>query len=131
MWNCVVHMQQVEVVDFCYLDHSRRQRQIVGRIFKQRISRYLDLVIADIRHQLCKADRLGIRNEVDIMAALRQLKPQLGGDHTAAAVSRITSDSYSHRADVASVLHGRALRARDKRLDGRIRTGIQPNNSAD
>ncbi len=48
MRNGVVHVQQIEIVNLRHLGHARRQRQIVGRIFEQRILRHFDLVKVNV-----------------------------------------------------------------------------------
>ncbi len=96
MRNGVMHVQQVELVDLGDLGHARRQRQVVRRILEQRITRDLDLVIVNVGLRFGQADGLRIGDEVDLVAALRQLQSELGGDHTAAAVSGITGYADSH-----------------------------------
>ncbi len=96
MWNSVMHVQQVELVDFGNLGHACRQRQVVRRILEQRIPRNFDLVIVNVGLRLSQPDGLRVRNEVDFMAALRQFESELRGDHTAAAVSGITRYTDSH-----------------------------------
>ena len=76
MRNGVVHVQQIEIVNLGDLGHARRQRQIVRRIFEQRITRDLNLVIVNVGLRLGQPDGLRIGDEVDFMAALRQLQSQ-------------------------------------------------------
>src|SRR5947209_274937 len=50
----------------------------------------------DVRLRSGQPDRLRVGDEVDLVSALRELEPQLGRDYAAAAIRRITSDSYLH-----------------------------------
>ncbi len=98
----VVHVQQIEFVELRDLSHARRQRQIVGRIFKQRIARDLDLVIMDVRFRSGQANGLRIGDEMNLVAAASQFQAQFGGDYSAAAVGRITGDADLHAPPGAS-----------------------------
>src|SRR4051812_18725656 len=89
-------MQQVEVIVFGYLCHPRGERQVVRRIFEQRISRDFNLMEADVPLRSDEPDRLRVRNEMDLVSALREFQPELSGDDAAAAVSRITRDADLH-----------------------------------
>src|SRR5580658_1793661 len=92
----VVHVQQIEFVELRHLRHPRRQRQIVWRILKQRIARDLDLVIVDVRFWSGQTNGLRIGDEMNLVAAARELKAEFGGDNSAAAVSWITGDANLH-----------------------------------
>jgi len=94
--NCVVHMQQIEFVKLRNLSHARRQRQIVWRIFKQRITRDLDLMIVNVGFRSGQANGLRIGNEMNLMAAASQFQSQFGGHNSAAAVGWITGDANLH-----------------------------------
>ena len=48
MRNGIVHVQQIEVVKLGHLRHPRRQRQIVRRIFEQRITGDFHFVIVNV-----------------------------------------------------------------------------------
>jgi len=92
----VVYVQQIEFVELRHLRHPRSQRQIVGRIFKQRIAGNLDLVVMNVRFGPGQANGLGIGNEVNLVAAASKLQPQFGGHNSAAAIGRITGDPNLH-----------------------------------
>ena len=96
MRNRVVHVQQVEIVELRDLRHARRQRQIVRRIVEQRITRDFDFVIMNVRFRAPQPDRLGVRDEMNFVAALGQFQAQFRGHHAAAAVGRITGDPNLH-----------------------------------
>ena len=96
-----MHVQQVQVVALRHFRHARRQRQAVRRVLKQRIVGDLHFVIVDARRIRIQADRIRIRNEMDLVPARGQFHSQLGGDNPAAAVGWIASDADVHLASVA------------------------------
>src|SRR5205814_10438799 len=73
------------------------QRQIVGRVVKQRVTGYLDLMIVNVGMRSGQADGLRVGDKVNLMSALRQFHAQFGGDHSTAAVGGITGNSNFHR----------------------------------
>jgi hypothetical protein len=91
-----MHVQNVQAVDFGHLRHARGQRQIVGRILEQRVLRNRDLVEVDLRVRGVQPDRLLVGDEVNLVAAVRQLNAQLGTYNSASAVSGVTGDSDFH-----------------------------------
>ena len=96
MRDRIVHMQQIEVLILRHLRHPRGQRQRIGRVLKQRIWRDLDLVIVDTRQSGVEPDRIRVRDEVNFVAALRELEPKFRRDDAAAAVGGITGDADLH-----------------------------------
>ncbi len=90
MRDGVMHVQQVKIVNFRNLRHARGQRQIVRRIFEQRIARHFHFVIVNVGLRLGQPDRLRVRDEMHLMAALRQFQAQFGRHYTAAAVRGVT-----------------------------------------
>jgi len=94
--NRVVHVQQIEFVELRNLGHARGQRQIVRRIFKQRIARDLDLMIMNVRFGAGQTNGLRIGDEMNLMAAPGEFKSQFGGHNSAAAVGGITGDTNLH-----------------------------------
>src|ERR1019366_8808433 len=98
----IVHVQQIEFVKLRHLGHARCQRQIVRRIFKQRISRDLDLMIMNVRFRPGQANGLRIGDEMNLVAPASELKPQFGGDNSAAAVGWITRDANLHAPPASS-----------------------------
>src|SRR5271169_6185492 len=107
MRNRIVHMQQIEFVKLRNLSHARRQRQIVWRIFKQRITRDLDLMIVSVGFRSGQANGLRIGNEMNLMAAASQFQSQFGGHNSAAAVGRITGDANLHATPTITLLDSR------------------------
>src|SRR5258707_1975219 len=96
MRDGVVHMKNVQIVDFRHFRHARRQCQIVWRILKQGILRDCDFVKEYPRLLSVQTDRLLISNEMHFMATLRQLDPEFRAHNSAATVCGITSDSDFH-----------------------------------
>src|SRR6185312_510301 len=84
------------VVDFCHLRHARGQRQVIWRIFEQRILRNGYFMEKDVGLLGIQADRLLIRDEMHFMATLRQFDPELRAHNPATAIRGITSDAYFH-----------------------------------
>src|SRR5262249_21049187 len=64
----------------------RRQRQVVRRELEERVIEKIDLVKPQPLVQLAQPRRQSVTDEMDVMAALRQLAAQLGADDPAAAV---------------------------------------------
>ena len=75
MRDGVVDVQQVEVVALRHLGHARRQRQAVRRVLEQRVVGDLDLVIVDARRVRIQPDRVGVGDEVDLVAAVASSRP--------------------------------------------------------
>ena len=96
MRNCVVDVQQVEPINLRHFRHARGQRQIVRRIFEQRIPRDFHLMVVNLGVRLGEPNGQRVGDEMHFVAALCQLHPQLGGDDAAAAVGGITGDAYFH-----------------------------------
>src|SRR5581483_8623839 len=94
-----MNVQQVERVELGDFRHARGQRQVIRRIVKQRVVRYLDFVEEDVRHIVIQTERLRIGDEVDFVSALRELNAELGRDNTTAAVSGVTGDPDLHKRD--------------------------------
>src|SRR5438552_5666384 len=96
MGNGIVYMQHIQIVILGYFDHSRRQRQTVGRILEQRIGGYFHLVIMDARDAMIQTYRICVRNKMNFVAAVCELETELGCDDAAAAISGIASDADLH-----------------------------------
>src|SRR5581483_12506737 len=88
----VVDVQQVEMIDLGDLGHARGQREAVRRVLKQRVAGYFDLVVVNARAG-AEANRVGVGNEMDVVAAVRQLNAKLSGDDAAAAVGGVAGDA--------------------------------------
>src|SRR5207245_9565285 len=68
----------------------------IGRLIEERILRNVVLVVMNVGVWRGQADRLGIRNEMNFVAALSQLQPQFCRNHPAATISRIAGDADLH-----------------------------------
>ena len=78
------------------LRHARGQSEAVRRIVEQRVVRDFDFVIVDARHVGIETDGIGVADEVDLVAAVRQFEAELGGDDAAAAVGGVAGDADAH-----------------------------------
>ena len=96
MRNRVVDVQQIEIVSLRYLRHSRRERQAIRRVMEQRVLRDFDFVVVNAGNARIEPDGIRVRDEMDLVAAIRQLQSEFGGDNAAAAVRRITGDPDPH-----------------------------------
>src|SRR5579871_280057 len=96
MRDCIVDVQNVQVIDFRYFRHARGQRQVIWRILKQRILRHRDFMKEDAWLLGVEADGLLVSDEMHFMATLRQLNAEFRAHHSAAAVGGITGYSDLH-----------------------------------
>ncbi len=96
MRNGVVHVQQIQIVRFGDFRHARGQRQAIRRIFEERISGDLHLVVADARNARIQADRIGVGDEVHLVAAICQFHAQLRSHDAASAVGGIAGNADVH-----------------------------------
>ena len=67
-----------------------------GGYSKERIARDLDLVKMNVGLGAGEADGLRVGDEMDLVTAAGELKAELGGDDSAAAVGWITGDADLH-----------------------------------
>src|SRR5579872_6422953 len=96
MRDCIVHVQDIQVIDFRHFRHARGQRQIIRRILKQRILRHGNFMEEDAWLLSIEADWLLVSDEMHFMATLRQLNPEFRAHNSAAAVRGITSNADFH-----------------------------------
>ena len=100
--NRVMAVQQVEPVGQRDLVHPHGEREVVGRILEQRISADVDFVEIDARQKRREAERLLIRDEVNLVATPGERDPELGRDGARSAVRRIAGDADLHARAAAS-----------------------------
>lgn len=93
--NRIVDVEQVEVVFLGDFRHAGGESQAVRRVLEERVVRDFDLVIDDIR-AVVEADRVGVGDEVDLVAAVGEFESEFGGDDSAASVGWVASDADSH-----------------------------------
>ena len=79
------------------LVHGDGQREGVRRIHEERVTVDLHLVEEEAFVEVDEPERLGVGDEVDLVTAVRELKPQLGRHGPGAAERRVTGDSDLHR----------------------------------
>ena len=96
MRNGVMHVQDVEVIDLRHLRHARGQRQIVRRIFEQRILRNRNFMKQDVRMIAIQPDGLLVGNKMHLMSPGSKFNAQLRPDHPAASAGRIISNANFH-----------------------------------
>ena len=89
-------VQKVQILRLRYLGHLCRQGQRIGRMVEEGIGGDFHLVKMDARARFYKTHRRGVADEMNLVSALRQFLPQLGGYYAAAAVRGIASNSYFH-----------------------------------
>src|SRR6266511_5518331 len=92
-----MHVHEVQVLAYRHLVLLHGQRQGVRRrLLKQRILDLRDLVKSDALRKAPEPERAGVRDEMDVVPAPRQLQPELGGDGAGAAVGRVAGNANSH-----------------------------------
>ncbi len=89
-------VQQIERIPFRDLGHARSQGQTIRGELKQRVGRDFHLVGMDARESSVQANRVGVSDEVHLVATGGELHPQFGGDNSAAAIGGIAGDSDLH-----------------------------------
>jgi len=94
-----VHMHEVEALAHRHLVLLDGQRERVrGRLLEERVLHLRDLVKRHALGEPAEPERARVGDEVDLVAAPRQLEAQLGGNSARAAVRRIAGDADSHAA---------------------------------
>src|SRR5437868_2372571 len=96
MRDCIVHMQQIQLLSFKNLEHLCSQRQCIRWMIEQRIRRYLYLMKKNVRIVQVHPDRRGITDEMHVVSASRQLLAKFGGHNAGTAVSGITGYANEH-----------------------------------
>ena len=91
--NGVVDVQQIERVELRDLGHARGQRQVVGRMLEERVVVDIHLVEEDVGFAAAQPERQRRGDEVDLVAARRQLNAKLRGNHARAAIGGVTGDA--------------------------------------
>src|SRR6266852_7752583 len=98
MRDRVVHMQQVQVVEFRNFRHASSERKVVGRVIEQRITRHFHFVIMNVRLRASEPDGLRIGYEMDLMPPQTQLEAKFGGYDSASTVRGIAGNPDFHSA---------------------------------
>ena len=93
----VMDVQEVERVELGDFGHAGGEGEIVGRMLEERVVEDLDLVEVDVVLAAGEAERLRRGDEVDVMAAGRELDAELGGDNAGSAISRVAGYADAER----------------------------------
>src|ERR1700733_8345542 len=105
-------MEQVESVRQDDLVHAHGERQVVRRVLEERVSADVDFVEVNPRQKGGQSERLLIRDEVDLVAALREGDAKLGRYGARATIGGIAGDPDVHwtalSARVQRRIHARA-----------------------
>ena len=88
----VVDVEELEAVLARHLGHLHREREVVRRVLEQRVARDVHLVEADVLLEVAEAERQAVGDEVDVVAAARELLAELGRHRARAAHRRIADD---------------------------------------
>ena len=73
MRNGVVHVEKIESDAFRHFGHFGGERQGVGRMVEEGIGGHLDFMEVDVVARVVQANRHGVADEMDFMAARGQL----------------------------------------------------------
>src|SRR6202035_4623578 len=82
----VVDVQHVEAVVARHLDHLGGERQRIGRVLEERVTRHDHLVEVELRGDEGEPRGEGVADDVDLVAALGQGHGELGRHDAGAAV---------------------------------------------
>lgn len=104
MGNCVVNVQYVERLGLENFEHFRGKRERIRRMVEERVGSNFDFVKVNARIGGIHADRRGVADEVDVVAASRKFLAKLGRDNAGTAVSGVASYADAHRIG-AVILH--------------------------
>lgn len=97
MGDGVVHVEEIERFGLENFEHLGGKSERVRRVVEKRVAGDFDFVEMDVRIIGVHADRRGVADEVDVVAARGKLLAKLGGDDAGAAVCWVTSDADFHR----------------------------------
>ena len=88
--------------DFVLLDGEREG--VRGRLLEQGILELRDLMERHALGKAAEAERAGVRDEMNVVAAARELETELGRDGARATVGWIAGDADSHISIRSSVV---------------------------
>jgi len=94
--NRVVNVEQIELIEFRYLGHTRGESQVIRRKLEERIVGNGDLMIKNTAIAAGQPERLRIGDEMDFVPQGGQLNAELSGHHARTAVGGITGDADAH-----------------------------------
>ena len=96
MRDGVMDVEEIERFGFKDFEHFRGEGQGIGRMVEERVGGDFDFVEANVAVAKLHADRRGIADEMDLVAAGGKLHAKLGGDNAGAAIGGIAGDADSH-----------------------------------
>jgi hypothetical protein len=91
-----VRVHELELVIPHHFVNLHREREIVRRVFEQRIADDIHFVVKNPRSEAAQAEWLLVRDEVDLVAARSERDTELRRDGTGAAVRGIAGDADLH-----------------------------------
>jgi hypothetical protein len=100
MRNRVVDVEEVQGFGFEHFQHFGREGQGVGRVIEERVAGNFDLVEMSVRVVGIHANRRGVADEMDIVAARGEFLTELSGDDAGAAVGGVAGYTDAHGAEV-------------------------------
>jgi hypothetical protein len=96
--DCVVDVEEIEIIELGDFRHSRGEGEIVGGEFEERVIGDGNLVIEDAVVAAGEAKGLRVGDEMDFVALGGELDSELSGDDAGAAVGGIAGDADAHGA---------------------------------
>ena len=97
MWNCIMHVQNIQVVGFDNTHHFRRECQLVGLEFKERVFFYFYLMKMQAARNNIQSNRLVVGNKVHLVPLIGQRHSKFRSDNTTPSKSRVTNNSDIHK----------------------------------
>ena len=94
--NGVVDVEQIERFGLEDFEHFGGESKRVRRVIEKRIAGDFDLVKMDVRIVGIHADRRGVADEMDVVAASGEFLAEFGGDDAGAAVRGVAGDANLH-----------------------------------
>jgi len=91
-----VTVKEIQVLEFCDLDHFAGKGQCIKREVEERITGHLDFMENDVICKSGQAHRKGIAYEMNVVSSLSKSLAEFGGDDAAPAVRWIASDTDVH-----------------------------------
>ncbi len=96
MRNGIVDVQQIERGFLGHLQHFGGEGQSVGRVIEERVGGHFDFVKGDSLVHAVQADRNGVANKMNVVAASGELHAELCRNHAGTAIRWIAGDANFH-----------------------------------
>src|SRR5687768_4886654 len=107
MGDCIVHMQQVDLVVNYYIDHCTGQGSFIWGIIEEGICRYTNFVIKNICVEFAESYRLLVGYEVYQVPLISQSLSQFCCQYSATTKCGVTNNSDSHSFLIQLVAEGK------------------------